>query len=158
MTNKKKIALECLWEEAKMYSKLYHSTSDEEKRHKYISHFRSPIYDETDTKMFKRDFISVRAFNNEGRVMNEHCNGRTQCSKILIQRIHKKEINNFNQFVDFLVNYCYTIRILSEENYLVAQYIKKNKDKNFLEAYRDLGITLCDNKGNIIKEPNLPII
>lgn len=158
MTNKKKIALECLWEEAKMYSKLYHSTNDEEKRHKYISHFRSPIYDETDTKMFKRDFISVRAFNNEGRVMNEHCNGRTQCSKILIQRIHKKEINNFNQFVDFLVNYCYTIRILSEENYLVAQYIKKNKDKNFLEAYRDLGITLCDNKGNIIKEPNLPII
>lgn len=158
MTNKKKIALECLWEEAKMYSKLYYSTNDEEKRHKYISHFRSPIYDETDTKMFKRDFISVRAFNNEGRVMNEHCNGRTQCSKILIQRIHKKEINNFNQFVDFLVNYCYTIRILSEENYLVAQYIKKNKDKNFLEAYRDLGITLCDNKGNTIKEPNLPII
>ena len=116
MTKKKRIALECLWEEAKMYSKLYYSTTDEYKRHKYISHFRSPIFDETNIKLFQKDFIS------------------------------------------FLKNYCYTIKILSEENVLVAQYLKENKEKNFLEAYKALSITICDSEGKIIKEPNLPLI
>ena len=158
MTKKKKIALECLWEEAKMYSKLYYLTKDEYKRHKYISHFRSPIFDETNIKLFQKDFISLRAFNKESRVTDEHCNGRTNCSKVLIQKIHNKEINTFDQFLSFLKNYCYTIKILSEENVLVAQYLKENKEKNFLEAYKELGITICDKEGKIIKKPNLPLI
>jgi hypothetical protein len=158
MTKKKKLALECLWEEAKMYSKLYHLTTNKYKRHKYISHFRSPIFDETNIKLFQKDFISLRAFNKESRVTHEHCNGRTNCSKVLIQKIHDKEINTFDQFLSFLKNYCYTIKILSEENVLVAQYLKENKEKNFLEAYKELGIKICDKEGKIIKKPKLPLI
>lgn len=158
MTVKKKIALECLWEEAKMYSKLYYGTDDEYKKHKYISHFRSPIFDETNVKMFQKDFISLRAFNKESKITDEHCNGRTNCSKKLIQKIHTKEIDTFDQFISFLKNYCYTIKILSEENVLVAQYLKSNKDKNFIEAYKELGIIICNKNGEVINETNLPVI
>ena len=55
MTNKKKLSLECLWEEAKMYSTLYYGTKDKYKKQKYISHFRSPIFDETNTN--EKDLI-----------------------------------------------------------------------------------------------------
>jgi hypothetical protein len=37
---------------------------------------------------------------------------------------------------------------LSEENIKVAEYLKKNKDKNFIDAYKDLGIVICDKDGN----------
>lgn len=158
MTESKKLALECLWEEAKMYSKLYHETEDTYKKHKYVSHFRSPIYDETNTSFFQKDFISLKAFNNEGRITDEHCNGRTNCSKNLLIKIHQKEINTFDEFIDFLKNYCYTIKILSEENVLVANYLKKNKDKNFIEAYKELDILICDQEGNVIEELDLPVI
>jgi len=158
MTENKKLALECLWEEAKMYSKLYYGTTNEIKRHKYVSHFRSPIYDETDISLFQKDFISLRAFNKEGKVTDEHCNGRTNCSKKLLEKIHLKEIVTFDEFINFLKDYCYTIKILSEENVTVSTYLKKHKDKNFIEAYNDLGILLCDKEGNLIKEINLPII
>lgn len=158
MTESKKLALECLWEEAKMYSKLYHETTDEYKKHKYVSHFRSPIYDETNISLFQKGFISLRAFNKEGRTTDEHCNGRTNCSKNLLEKIHQKEINTFDGFIDFLKNYCYTIKILSEENVLVANYLKKNKDKNFIEAYKDLDIVICDQEGNIIEGLDLPVI
>lgn len=158
MTENKKLALECLWEEAKFYSKLYHETNNKFKKHKYVSHFRSPIYDETNTNIFQKDFISLRAFNKEGKITNEHCNGRTNCSKNLLEKIHKKEINTFDEFIDFLKNYCYTIKILSEENVLVANYLKKNKDKNFIEAYKELGILICNEKGEILEKIDLPII
>ncbi len=158
MTKKKKLALECLWEEAKMYSTLYYGTKDKYKRHKYISHFRSPIFDETNTKMFKKEFLSLKAFKKENKITDEHCNGRTNCSKKLIEKIHKKEIKTFDEFLSFLIKYCYTIQILSEENVLVAQYLKKNIDKNFMEAYKELDIIICNKEGKIIKEPNLPII
>lgn len=158
MKENKKLALECLWEEAKFYSKLYHETDNEYKKQKYVSHFRSPIYDETNTTIFKKELISLRAFLGEGKITDEHCNGRTNCSKHLLEKIHQKEINDFNQFVDFLVNYCFTIKILSEENILVASYLKKNKDKNFIDAYRELGIVICDKEGNILDEIDLPLI
>lgn len=158
MKKNKKLALECLWEEAKLYSKLYYNTNDEYKREKYVSHFRSPIYDETHNAMFKKELISLRAFNKEGKITDEHCNGRTNCSKKLLEKIHNKEIKNFNQFMDFLINYCFTIKILSEENILVAAYLKKNKNKNFIEAYNDLGILICDNKGKVLDKIDLPII
>jgi len=158
MTNKKKLSLECLWEEAKMYSTLYYGTKDKYKKQKYISHFRSPIFDETNTKMFQREFMSLKAFNKENKITQEHCNGRTNCSKKLIHKIFKKEIKTFNEFVSFLKKYCYTIQILSEENVLVAQYLKKNSDKNFMEAYKELDIIICDKDGKIIKDPKLPII
>ena len=158
MKKNKKLALECLWEEAKLYSKLYYSTNDEYKREKYVSHFRSPIYDETHNATFKKELISLRAFNKEGKITDEHCNGRTNCSKKLLEKIHNKEIKNFNQFMDFLINYCFTIKILSEENILVATYLKKNKDKNFIEAYNHLGIVICDNKGNVLDKIDLPMI
>ena len=158
MTNNKKLALECLWEEAKMYSNLYYGTKNEYKKQKYVSHFRSPIFDETNTKMFKREFMSLRAFNKEDKITDEHCNGRTNCSKKLIHKIYKKEIKTFDEFLSFLKKYCYTIQILAEENVLVAQYLKKNSDKNFMEAYRVLDIIICNEEGEIIKEPKLPII
>jgi len=158
MTENKKLALECLWEEAKMYSNLYYSTENHYKKHKYVSHFRSPIYDETNIALFKKDFISEKAFNNEGRVTDEHCNGRTNCSKKLLEKIHLKEITTFEQFIDFLKNYCYTIKILSEENVLVSTYLKKNKDKNFIEAYSELGIIICDKDGNKLEKIDLPVI
>ena len=158
MKKNKKLALECLWEEAKLYSKLYYSTNDEYKREKYVSHFRSPIYDETHNAMFKKKYISLRAFNKEGKITDEHCNGRTNCSKILLEKIHNKEINTFDKFMVFLKDYCFTIKILSEENILVASYLKKNKDKNFIEAYKELGIVICDNEGNIVEKIDLPVI
>lgn len=158
MTENKKLALECLWEEAKMYSKLYYETTNEVKRHKYVSHFRSPIYDETNIALFQKGFISLRAFNREGNITDEHCNGRTNCSKKLLEKIHVNEITTFDEFINFLKDYCYTIKILSEENVAVANYLKKHKDKNFIEAYNDLGILLCDKEGNLIKEINLPTI
>lgn len=158
MTEKKKLALECLWEEAKMYSKLYYGTEDSYKRHKYVSHFRSPIYDETNIAVFQKDFISLRAFNNEGRITDEHCNGRTNCSKKLLEKIHLEEITTFEQFIDFLKNYCYTIKILSEENVLVSSYLKKHKDKTFIEAYNELGIVICDKDGNKLDKIELPVI
>ena len=109
-------------------------------------------------KLFQKDFISLRAFNKESKITDEHCNGRTNCSKKLIQKIHTKEIDTFDQFISFLKNYCYTIKILSEENVLVAQYLKSNKDKNFIEAYKELGIIICNKNGEVINETNLPII
>lgn len=158
MKKNKKLALECLWEEAKAYSKLYHETNDDYKKQKYVSHFRSPIFDETNTNIFKKEFISVRAFNNEGKITDEHCNGRTNCSKHLLEKIYKKEINTFDEFIGFLKNYCYTIKILSEENNLVAAYLKKNKDKTFIDAYEDLGILICDENGKILEKIDLPLI
>jgi hypothetical protein len=158
MTENKKLALECLWEEAKMYSKLYYETDNEYKKHKYVSHFRSPIYDETNISFFQKEFISLRAFNKEGKITEEHCNGRTNCSKKLLEKIHLKEIVTFDEFVNFLKEYCYTIKILSEENVSVATYLKKHKEKNFIEAYNDLGIIICDQKGTIIEKLDLPII
>jgi len=158
MKKNKRLALECLWEEAKLYSALYYQTTDEYKKQKYVSHFRSPIFDETNNKMFKKDFISLNAFNNEGKITNEHCNGRTNCSKHLLEKIHKKEINNFNEFLEFLINYCYTIKILSKENSLVAGYLKKNKSKNFIDAYKDLGIIICDSNGNKLEKLDLLVI
>jgi hypothetical protein len=158
MTENKKLALECLWEEAKMYSKLYYETKDEYKKHKYVSHFRSPIYDETNTTFFQKEFISLRAFNKEGRVTEEHCNGRTNCSKKLLEKIHSEEIVTFDEFINFLKDYCYTIKILSEENVSVSTYLKKHKEKNFIQAYSDLGIIICDQEGTVIEELNLPII
>ena len=158
MKKNKKLALECLWEEAKVYSKLYYDTDDAYKKQKYVSHFRSPIFDETNTTIFKKEFISLRAFNNEGKITDEHCNGRTNCSKHLLEKIYKKEINNFDEFFEFLKNYCYTIKILSEENILVANYLKKNKDKNFITAYEELGILICDETGKILEKIDLPLI
>jgi hypothetical protein len=158
MTKNKKLSLECLWEEAKAYSVLYHKTDDEYKKHKYVSHFRSPIWDETNIALFQKDFKSLKAFNNEGKVTNEHCNGRTNCSKKLLEKINKKEINNFEEFIEFLKNYCYTIKILSQENTLVANYLKKNKDKNFIEAYKELGIVICDKKGKILENIDFLVI
>jgi len=158
MKKNKILALECLWEEAKLYSILYHQTTDEYKKQKYVSHFRSPIFDETNNKIFKKDFISLSAFNNEGKITDEHCNGRTNCSKHLLEKIHKKEITNFNEFLEFLINYCYTIKILSKENILVAAYLKKNKSKNFIDAYKDLGIIICDNNGNKLEKLDLLVI
>ena len=79
-------------------------------------------------------------------------------SKKLLEKIHLKEIVTFDEFINFLKDYCYTIKILSEENVTVSTYLKKHKDKNFIEAYNDLGILLCDKEGNLIKEINLPII
>ena len=101
---------------------------------------------------------STKAFNKEGKVTDEHCNGRTNCSKHLLKKIYKKEINTFDQFIEFLKNYCYTIKILSEENILVSSYLKKNKDKNFIEAYNELGIVICDEKGNVLEKIELPVI
>ncbi len=49
-------------------------------------------------------------------------------------------------------------KILKEENTKVKIYSQQNKDKNFIEAYRDLGIVLCDLKGNVVEEPNLLIM
>lgn len=158
MKKNKKLALECLWEEAKLYSKLYYETDDNYKKKKYVSHFRSPIFDETNTSIFQKEFISLKAFNKEGKVTDEHCNGRTNCSKHLLKKIYKKEINTFDQFIEFLKNYCYTIKILSEENILVSSYLKKNKDKNFIEAYNELGIVICDKKGNVLEKIELPVI
>jgi hypothetical protein len=158
MKKNKILALECLWEEAKLYSILYHQTTNEYKKQKYVSHFRSPIFDETNNKIFKKDFISLSAFNNEGKITDEHCNGRTNCSKHLLEKIHKKEITNFNEFLEFLINYCYTIKILSKENILVAAYLKKNKSKNFIDAYKDLGIIICDNNGNKLEKLDLLVI
>lgn len=158
MKKNKKLALECLWEEAKAYSQLYCETKDEYKKQKYISHFRSPIFDETNSGVFKKKFISLRAFKGDGKITDEHCNGRTNCSKHLLEKIYKKEINDFDQFMDFLINYCYTIKILSEENILVANFLKKNKDKNFIDAYKELGIVICDDKGNVLEKIDLPII
>ena len=155
ITEKKRLALECLWEEAKAYSKLYYETDNEYQKHKYISHFRSPIFDETNIKTFKKDFISLKALNGEGKITDEHCNGRTNCSKVLIEKIHKKEITTLDQFITFLIDYCYTIKILSEENTMVAEYLKKNKNKNFIDAYKDLGIVICDNNGNTMNETDL---
>ena len=148
ITEKKRLALECLWEEAKAYSKLYYETDNEYQKHKYISHFRSPIFDETNIKAFQKDFTSIRALNGEGKITDEHCNGRTNCSKALIEKIYKKEITTLDQFITFLIDYCYTIKILSEENTKVAEYLKKNKDKNFIDAYNELGIVICDKDGN----------
>lgn len=158
MTKNKKLALECLWDEAKLYSKLYYSTEDTYKRKKYVSHFRSPIFDETNISVFQKDFISLRAFNAEGKITHEHCNGRTNCSKKILEKIHLKEITTFDQFINFLKNYCYTIKILSEENILVSNYLKKNKDKTFIDAYKTLNIILCDKDGNQLKKIDLPVI
>ena len=46
-------------------------------------------------------------------------------------------------------------KILSEENTKVAEYLKKNKDKNFIDAYKELGIVICDKNGNEMNETNL---
>ena len=50
------------------------------------------------------------------------------------------------------------VKILSEENILVSSYLKKNKDKNFIEAYNELGIVICDKKGNTLEKIELPVI
>ena len=50
------------------------------------------------------------------------------------------------------------VKILSEENILVSSYLKKNKDKNFIEAYNELGIVICDEKGNVLEKIELPVI
>ena len=151
-------ALKCLWKEAKLYSKLYYETEDKFEKNTYVKHFRSPIFDETNVTFFKKDYISLKAFNKEGRITDEHCNGRTNCAKKIFEKIFLGEINTFEEFIDFLKNYCYTIKILSEENTSVSVYLKKNKDKNFIEAYNELGIIICDKKGNIIKDIDLPVI
>lgn len=158
ITWKKIKKLECLYEEAIVYTSLYYSTEDEDKRKTFVSHFRSPIFDETNIKIFKKPYISLKAYNKKGPTTDEHCNGRTNMAKAIFEKIHNGEINNFDEFLQFLLDYCYTIKILKEENTKVKIYSQQNKDKNFIEAYRDLGIVLCDLNGNVVEEPNLLIM
>ena len=158
ITEKKRKKLECLYEEAKAYASLYHATDDEDKKQTYVSHFRNPIFDETNIKIFKKPYISLRAFNGEGSVTDEHCNGRTNISKTIFEGMYNGMLNNFDEFLQFLLDYSYTIKLLSEENSKVAAYLKQNKDKNFIDAYNDLGIVICDSDGNITQEPDLLIL
>lgn len=158
MTNKKIKKLECLYEEAKFYTTLYYSTDDEDKKRTFVSHFRSPIFDETNVKIFKKPYISLAAYNGDGPITDEHCNGRTNMAKIIFEKIHSGDINNFDEFLQFLIDYGYTIKILRGENTRVKTYLEQNSDKNFMEAYSDLGIVLCDLNGNVVEEPNLLIL
>jgi len=158
ITDKKRKKLKCLYEGAKAYTSLYHTTDDEDEKQTYVSHFRSPIFDETNIKIFKKPYISLRAFNEGGNITDEHCNGRTNISKALFEGMYNGVLNNFDEFLQFLLDYSYTIKLLSEENSKVAAYLKQNKDKNFIDAYNDLGIVICDSDGNIIEQPDLLIL
>ena len=86
----------------------------EYKKKKYVSHFRSPIFDETNIKIFHKPIFSKKAYEcfkqygtkaftdtktvpKECLLTKEHPNGRTKSAKILFDKIVNEEIKGMIQ-------------------------------------------------------------